>query len=274
MNKYWRDEHEQAVKDYQQADDIQRQIIYTKKLHPALSYMARVIYERYFLCKNFKLTSYRDDHIQLAMITAYKALLKFNIENGATAYSYLQTVIKNTYNTEVKLISQLKTKYVVESDEPLPDLEDEEYEHVDERDTFLKLMFLLKQKLQEVKRSNSQEYYVLKTVIDIVDRVGKVNKNLNTYYLLSTTGLMYYQIKNALGKYGLGKLIYQNPKLNLDFYHLILKDYSAVVEQFNDYNYLYTVFEKYEKDKKQTRDTIRDQKKKVKNLRSGIRSIV
>jgi DNA-directed RNA polymerase specialized sigma24 family protein len=90
-NNYWKEEQEQAVRDYRSASQTGKSIIYNKHLKEQLSTMFDSIYNRYGCYSG----NYSAEEIKVDCIT--KVLLKLEKYDAdrATAFSFCGTIVRN-----------------------------------------------------------------------------------------------------------------------------------------------------------------------------------
>lgn len=209
QNIYFTQETEDAINEYNQTEDpIERNIIYTKRIHPAFDKLSEIMIHR------FKFYSFDIPHkdVKHEVVTfLHEKLCKFNGESGFKAFSYFSIVAKNyliaennknyylykkrhnveSIDAERNIVNeQLRTQFVNEQKD-FVDM------FVDIMDNFLPLIFTKNRDLQVA----DSVLYLFRTR----DNIENYNKKALYILIRERTGIKTQYITSVITKF---KLIY------------------------------------------------------------------
>lgn len=209
QNVYFTQETEDAINEYNRCEDpIERNIIYTKRIHPAFYKLAEIMIHR-FKFYNFDVSHEDVKHEVVAFL--HEKLGKFDGESGFKAFSYFSIVAKNYLIAENNKNYYLyKKRHAIESidaernivnEQIRSDFVDEQKDFidifVDILDQFLPLIF---PKIRDLQVADSV-LYLFKTR----DNIENYNKKALYILIRERTGIKTQYITNVITKF---KLIY------------------------------------------------------------------
>ncbi len=219
---YWSDIQEKAMIDFIKEEDyVKKDRIFKKYLHKSLiKLIENIIFNFKLFRSDVEIDELQDDCLSF-IITKID---KFDIHNGAKAFSYFGTIAKH-YLMGEKRISYKMTKTNLDIDENIDEasekpeniyeinIEDDHYKNVNNlifEETIKKLESeMLKPKmLLNDKKVAEAIVFIFKNH----DQIGTYNKNLVYHLLKERTGLQTKEITYSLGRL---KNIYKNFKLDL-----------------------------------------------------------
>ncbi len=209
QNVYFTQETEDAINEYNRCEDpIERNIIYTKRIHPAFYKLAEIMIHR-FKFYNFDVSHEDVKHEVVAFL--HEKLGKYDGESGFKAFSYFSIVAKNYLIAENNKNYYLyKKRHAIESidaernivnEQIRSDFVDEQKDFidifVDILDQFLPLIF---PKIRDLQVADSV-LYLFKTR----DNIENYNKKALYILIRERTGIKTQYITNVITKF---KLIY------------------------------------------------------------------
>jgi hypothetical protein len=209
QNVYFTQETEDAINEYNRCEDpIERNLIYTKRIHPAFYKLSEIMIHR-FKFYNFDVSHEDVKHEVVAFL--HEKLGKFDGDSGFKAFSYFSIVAKNYLIAENNKNYYLyKKRHAIESIDAERNIVNEQIRNdfVDEQkdfidifvdilDEFLPLIF---PKIRDLQVADSV-LYLFKT------RENIENYNKKALYILirERTGIKTQYITNVITKF---KLIY------------------------------------------------------------------
>jgi len=209
QNVYFTQETEDAINEYNRCEDpIERNLIYTKRIHPAFYKLSEIMIHR-FKFYNFDVSHEDVKHEVVAFL--HEKLGKFDGESGFKAFSYFSIVAKNYLIAENNKNYYLyKKRHAIESidaernivnEQIRSDFVDEQKDFidifVDILDQFLPLIF---PKIRDLQVADSV-LYLFKTR----DNIENYNKKALYILIRERTGIKTQYITNVITKF---KLIY------------------------------------------------------------------
>jgi hypothetical protein len=198
QNVYFTQETEDAINEYNRSEDpIERNIIYTKKIHPAFYKLAEIMIHR-FKFYNFDVSHEDVKHEVVAFL--HEKLGKYDGDSGFKAFSYFSIVAKNYLIAENNKNYYLyKKRHAIESIDSERNIVNEQIrsEFVDVMEHFLPLIFTKNRDLQVA----DSVLYLFKT------RENIENYNKKALYILirERTGIKTQYITNVITRF---KFIY------------------------------------------------------------------
>jgi hypothetical protein len=209
QNVYFTQETEDAINEYNRCEDpIERNIIYTKRIHPAFYKLSEIMIHR-FKFYNFDVSHEDVKHEVVTFL--HEKIGKFDGDSGFKAFSYFSIVAKNYLIAENNKNYYLyKKRHAIESIDAERNIVNEQIRNdfVDEQkdfidifvdilDEFLPLIF---PKIRDLQVADSV-LYLFKT------RENIENYNKKALYILirERTGIKTQYITNVITKF---KLIY------------------------------------------------------------------
>lgn len=208
QNVYFTQETEDAIIIYNSLeDDIQRNLLYTKKIHPAFYKLAEIMIHR-FKFYNFDVSHEDVKHEVVTFL--HEKINKFNAEHGK-AFSYFSIVAKNYLIAENnKNYYHFKRSQNIESIDNERNIINEvtKYEMIEEKKDFIDLFVNVVEKNLSLLFSKHRDIQVADAVLYLFKcRENIENYNKKAIYILvrERTGVSSQYITNVINKI---KIIY------------------------------------------------------------------
>jgi hypothetical protein len=209
-NVYFTQETEDAIVQYNtMEDDIQRNIIYTKKIHPAFYKLAEIMIHR-FKFYNFDVSHEDVKHEVVAFL--HEKIHKYNADNGK-AFSYFSIVAKNYLIAENnKNYYHFKRSQDIDAIDMERNIINEKVrvDLIEERKDFIDLFVTVVEKYLPLFFSKQRDIQVADSILYLFKtRENIENYNKKAIYILvrERTGVSSQYITNVITKI---KLIYSN----------------------------------------------------------------
>jgi hypothetical protein len=207
-NVYFTQETEDAIVQYNSTeDDIQRNIIYTKKIHPAFYKLAEIMIHR-FKFYNFDVSHEDVKHEVVAFL--HEKIHKYNADNGK-AFSYFSIVAKNYLIAENnKNYYHFKRSQDIDAIDAERNIINEKVrvDLIEERRDFIDLFISVVEKYLPLFFSKQRDIQVADSILYLFKtRENIENYNKKAIYILvrERTGVSSQYITNVISKI---KLIY------------------------------------------------------------------
>ena len=209
QNVYFTQDTEDAINEYNKCEDpIERNIIYTKKIHPAFYKLAEIMIHR-FKFYNFDVPHEDVKHEVVAFL--HEKLCKFDGESGFKAFSYFSIVAKNYLIAENnKNYYQYKKKQDIEYIDSERNVINERLrdEYIDEQKDFIDLFTDIVEKFLPLIFTKNRDIQVADSILYLFKtRENIENYNKKALYILirERTGIKTQYITNVITRF---KLIY------------------------------------------------------------------
>jgi hypothetical protein len=209
QNVYFTQETEDAINEYNRCDDpIERNIIYTKRIHPAFYKLAEIMIHR-FKFYNFDVPHEDVKHEVVAFL--HEKIGKFDGDSGFKAFSYFSIVAKNYLIAENNKNYYLyKKRHTLESIDSERNVVNERIRNdfVDEQKDFVDLFVDIMDQFLPLIFSKNRDIQVADSVLYLFKtRENIENYNKKALYILirERTGIKTQYITNVITKF---KLIY------------------------------------------------------------------
>lgn len=204
QNFYFTQETEDAINQYNQlTDPIERNIIYTKKIHPAFYKMAEIMIHR-FKFYNFDVPHEDVKHEVVAFL--HEKINRYDGDSGFKAYSFFSIVAKNYLIAENnKNYYQYKKKYDLETIDKERNVVNEQIrkEFVDEQADFVDIFVDLMEKHLALVFTKQRDMQVADSVIYLFktrDNIENYNKKALYILIRERTGVKTQYITNVITK--------------------------------------------------------------------------
>jgi len=208
-NIYFTQETEDAIVLYNSTeDDLQRNILYTKKIHPAFYKLAEIMIHR-FKFYNFDVSHEDVKHEVVAFL--HEKLGKYDGESGFKAFSYFSIVAKNYLIAENNKNYYLyKKRHAIEAIDSERNIVNEQLrsEFVDEQKDFIDIFVDIMEQFLPLVFTKNRDLQVADSVLYLFKtRENIENYNKKALYILirERTGIKTQYITNVITKF---KLIY------------------------------------------------------------------
>lgn len=226
QNVYFTQDTENAIIEYNSCEDpIERNIIYTKKIHPAFYKLAEIMIHR-FKFYNFDVPHEDVKHEVVAFL--HEKICKYKEDSGK-AFSYFSIVAKNYLIAENnKNYYQYKKKYSIETIDSERNVINEKLrtDFIDEQKDFIDIFVELMEKYLPLMFTKQRDLQVADSVLYLFKtRENIENYNKKAIYILirERTGIKTQYITNVISKI---KFIYER----------VYKEYSNG-ENVSDYSW-------------------------------------
>lgn len=209
QNVYFTQATEDAINEYNRCEDpIERNIIYTKKIHPAFYKLAEIMIHR-FKFYNFDVPHEDVKHEVVAFL--HEKLGKFDGDSGFKAFSYFSIVAKNYLIAENnKNYYQYKKRHDIEYIDSERNIINERLrdEYIDEQKDFIDIFVDVVEKYLPLIFTKNRDIQVADSILYLFKtRENIENYNKKALYILirERTGIKTQYITNVITKI---KLIY------------------------------------------------------------------
>ena len=209
QNVYFTQETEDAINEYNRCEDpIERNIIYTKRIHPAFYKLSEIMIHR-FKFYNFDVSHEDVKHEVVAFL--HEKIGKFNGDSGFKAFSYFSIVAKNYLIAENNKNYYLyKKRHTLESIDSERNIVNEQIRNdfVDEQKDFIDIFVGIMDEFLPLIFSKNRDLQVADSVLYLFKtRENIENYNKKALYILirERTGIKTQYITNVITKF---KLIY------------------------------------------------------------------
>lgn len=193
QNVYFTQDTEDAIVEYNGCeDDIQRNLIYTKRIHPAFYKLAEIMIHR-FKFYNFDVSHEDVKHEVVAFL--HEKIGRYDNTTGFKAFSYFSIVAKNYLIAENnKNYYQYKKKHSVESIDQERNIVNEQLrtEFVDEQKDFIDLFVDIMEKFLPLVFSKNRDIQVADSVLYLFrtrDNIENYNKKALYILIRERTGI-------------------------------------------------------------------------------------
>ncbi len=209
QNVYFTQETEDAINEYNRTEDpIERNIIYTKRIHPAFYKLAEIMIHR-FKFYNFDVPHEDVKHEVVAFL--HEKICKFDGESGFKAFSYFSIVAKNYLIAENnKNYYVYKKRHTIEAIDAERNIVNEQLrsEFIDEQRDFIDIFVDIMEKFLPLIFVKNRDLQVADSVLYLFKtRENIENYNKKALYILirERTGIKTQYITNVITKF---KLVY------------------------------------------------------------------
>jgi len=209
QNIYFTQETEDAINEYNKCEDpIQRNIIYTKKIHPAFYKLAEIMIHR-FKFYNFDVPHEDVKHEVVAFL--HEKIGKFDGDSGFKAFSYFSIVAKNYLIAKNnKNYYQYKKRNSLESIDSERNVVNEQLrnDYIDEQRDFIDIFADVMERFLPLFFSKTRDIQVADSILYLFKtRENIENYNKKALYILirERTGIKTQYITNVITKF---KVIY------------------------------------------------------------------
>jgi hypothetical protein len=209
QNVYFTQETEDAINEYNRCEDpIERNIIYTKRIHPAFYKLSEIMIHR-FKFYNFDVSHEDVKHEVVAFL--HEKIGKFDGDSGFKAFSYFSIVAKNYLIAENNKNYYLyKKRHTLESIDSERNIVNEQIRNdfVDEQKDFIDIFVGIMDEFLPLIFSKNRDLQVADSVLYLFKtRENIENYNKKALYILirERTGIKTQYITNVITKF---KLIY------------------------------------------------------------------
>lgn len=203
QNIYFTKDTENAIIEYNSCEDpIERNMIYTKKIHPAFYKLAEIMIHR-FKFYNFDVPHEDVKHEVVTFL--HEKLCKYKAESGK-AFSYFSIVAKNYLIAENnKNYYQYKSKHTVETIDAERNIVNEQLrsELIDEQSDFIDMFVEIMEKYLALVFPKQRDIQIADSVLYLFKtRENIENYNKKAIYILirERTGVKSQYITNIIGK--------------------------------------------------------------------------
>lgn len=204
QNVYFTQDTEDAIVEYNGCDDpVLRNIIYTKRIHPAFYKLAEIMIHR-FKFYNFDVPHEDVKHEVVAFL--HEKIGKYDNTTGFKAFSYFSIIAKNYLIAENnKNYYQYKRKYSIETIDSERNIVNEQIrtEFVDEQKDFIDLFVDIMEKYLPLIFIKNRDLQVADSVLYLFKtRENIENYNKKALYILirERTGVRTQYITNVITK--------------------------------------------------------------------------
>jgi len=209
QNIYFTQETEDAINEYNSCDDpIERNIIYTKRIHPAFYKLAEIMIHR-FKFYNFDVPHEDVKHEVVTFL--HEKLNKYDGDSGFKAFSYFSIVAKNYLIAENNKNYYLyKKRHNIEAIDAERNIVNEQLrnEFIDEQRDFLDIFVEVVEKFLPLIFVKHRDVQVADSILYLFKtRENIENYNKKALYILirERTGIKTQYITNVITKF---KLVY------------------------------------------------------------------
>lgn len=209
QNVYFTQETEDAINEYNRTEDpIERNIIYTKRIHPAFYKLAEIMIHR-FKFYNFDVPHEDVKHEVVTFL--HEKLCKFDGESGFKAFSYFSIVAKNYLIAENnKNYYVYKKRHTIEAIDAERNIVNEQLrtEFIDEQRDFIDIFSDIMEKFLPLIFVKNRDLQVADSVLYLFKtRENIENYNKKALYILirERTGIKTQYITNVITRF---KLLY------------------------------------------------------------------
>ena len=204
QNIYFTQETEDAINEYNRTEDpIERNIIYTKRIHPAFYKLAEIMIHR-FKFYNFDVPHEDVKHEVVTFL--HEKLCKFDGESGFKAFSYFSIVAKNyLISDNNKNYYVYKKRHNIESIDGERNIVNEQLrsELIDEQSDFIDMFVEIMEKYLALVFPKQRDIQIADSVLYLFKtRENIENYNKKAIYILirERTGVKSQYITNIIGK--------------------------------------------------------------------------
>lgn len=204
QNIYFTQDTEDAIVEYNTCeDDILKNEIYTKRIHPAFYKLAEIMIHR-FKFYNFDVPHEDVKHEVVAFL--HEKIGKYDNSTGFKAFSYFSIIAKNYLIAENnKNYYQYKRRYSVESIDTERNVVNEQIrtEFVDEQKDFIDLFVDISEKYLPLIFTKNRDIQVADSVIYLFktrDNIENYNKKALYILIRERTGVRTQYITNVITK--------------------------------------------------------------------------
>jgi len=214
--KYWGNQEEEAVVNFNKAEDIkEKHIIYYKVIEPAFNQLVENIYYTF----NFNRTLYDFDTIKHEATThLYEKLSKYDADRNKKSYSYFGTIVKNWL---IQQSNSYKKRVFIDEESNnviISDLSLDNYNEIKLENSNIDLIEELKDNFNETINDktelNDEDLKVLAVILEILKSYQKIyitNKKQLYVYIREATDLPSRKITKSINKI---KLLYNDIKID------------------------------------------------------------
>lgn len=209
QNIYFTQETEDAINEYNRTEDpIERNIIYTKRIHPAFYKLAEIMIHR-FKFYNFDIPHEDVKHEVVTFL--HEKLNKYDGDSGFKAFSYFSIVAKNYLIAENNKNYYLyKKRHNIEAIDAERNIVNEQLrsEFIDEQRDFLDIFVEVVEKFLPLIFVKNRDVQVADSILYLFKtRENIENYNKKALYILirERTGIKTQYITNVITKF---KLVY------------------------------------------------------------------
>jgi hypothetical protein len=209
QNIYFTQETEDAINEYNKCEDpVLRNIIYTKKIHPAFYKLAEIMIHR-FKFYNFDVPHEDVKHEVVTFL--HEKLSKYDGESGFKAFSYFSIVAKNYLIAENNKNYYLyKKRHTLESIDSERNIVNEQLrtEFIDEQKDFIDIFSDIMEEFLPLIFSKNRDLQVADSVLYLFktrDNIENYNKKALYILIRERTGIKTQYITSVITKF---KLIY------------------------------------------------------------------
>lgn len=204
QNVYFTQDTENAIVEYNKCEDpVERNIIYTKKIHPAFYKLAEIMIHR-FKFYNFDVPHEDVKHEVIAFL--HEKIGKYDETTGFKAFSYFSIVAKNYLIAENnKNYYQYKKRNTLESIDSERNIVNEQIrsDFIDEQKDFIDLFVDVVEKYLPLIFTKNRDVQVADSVLYLFKtRENIENYNKKALYILirERTGIKTQHITNVINK--------------------------------------------------------------------------
>lgn len=209
QNVYFTQETEDAINEYNRTEDpIERNIIYTKRIHPAFYKLAEIMIHR-FKFYNFDVPHEDVKHEVVTFL--HEKLCKFDGESGFKAFSYFSIVAKNYLIAENnKNYYVYKKRHNIEAIDAERNIVNEQLrtEFIDEQRDFIDIFSDIMEKFLPLIFVKNRDLQVADSVLYLFktrDNIENYNKKALYILIRERTGIKTQYITNVIARF---KLLY------------------------------------------------------------------
>ena len=209
QNVYFTQETEDAINEYNRTEDpIERNIIYTKRIHPAFYKLAEIMIHR-FKFYNFDVPHEDVKHEVVTFL--HEKLCKFDGESGFKAFSYFSIVAKNYLIAENnKNYYVYKKRHNIEAIDAERNIVNEQLrtEFIDEQRDFIDIFSDIMEKFLPLIFVKNRDLQVADSVLYLFktrDNIENYNKKALYILIRERTGIKTQYITNVITRF---KLLY------------------------------------------------------------------
>jgi hypothetical protein len=209
QNIYFTQETEDAINEYNRCEDpVLRNIIYTKKIHPAFYKLAEIMIHR-FKFYNFDVPHEDVKHEVVTFL--HEKLSKYDGESGFKAFSYFSIVAKNYLIAENnKNYYNYKKRHSLETIDSERNIVNEQLrtEYIDEQKDFIDIFSEIMEQFLPLIFTKNRDLQVADSVLYLFktrDNIENYNKKALYILIRERTGIKTQYITNVITKF---KFIY------------------------------------------------------------------
>lgn len=209
QNVYFTQETEDAINEYNKCEDpIERNIIYTKRIHPAFYKLAEIMIHR-FKFYNFDVPHEDVKHEVIAFL--HEKLGKYDGESGFKAFSYFSIVAKNYLIAENNKNYYLyKKRHNLEAIDSERNIVNEQLrnEFIDEQRDFIDIFIDIMDQFLPLIFTKTRDVQVADSILYLFktrDNIENYNKKALYILIRERTGIKTQYITNVITRF---KLIY------------------------------------------------------------------